>query len=311
MERSNHAALNTLDARRHALLDTHYRTTQDTTFSLASHYDRSETPGEINIDSGVFSERQKAQRWQVTPAVSHRIGLLTTVSAGYDWTSENLVHSDQATLQSARLGYGRELSARTTITGSYLGRYFSDRVNSYLSQAVMAGWEHKTSLATRFALQAGPRVSAYRGIAPEVVAAFGRKTNRMDLVLDYWHGETIVLGIHGPVAVNSGTARVSWPLTRTLEFGTHAGVSDISTLDRREATVYRGTLVTSWTPRRSMFTVDASYGVDYQQGDIRRSLFAEQEVLRHVFRVGMTVAPRLSRSILPPDEAARAKGVTR
>jgi hypothetical protein len=37
----------------------------------------------------------------------------------------------------------------------------------------------------------------------------------------------------------------------------------------------------------------------------------EPEIMRHVFRVSVTVAPRFRRSILPPDEAARAKGVSR
>jgi hypothetical protein len=110
------------------------------------------------------------------------------------------------------------------------------------------------------------------------------------------------------VAVDGATARVSWPFTRTIELGTHAGITDITTLDAREARVYRSTLVASWTPR-GMYTVAASYGLDYQQGDIRRRL--DGDVLRHVFRVSLTVAPRLNRSILPPDEAARVKGVSR
>jgi len=72
--------------------------------------------------------------------------------------------------------------------------------------------------------------------------------------------------------------------------------------------VYRSTLVGSWNAR-GMYSISASYGVDYQQGDIRRRL--DGDVLRHVFRVSFTVAPRLFRSILPPDEAARVKGVIR
>ena len=67
-----------------------------------------------------------------------------------------------------------------------------------------------------------------------------------------------------------------------------------------------------------LYTVGASYGLDYQDGTIRNRIALDGEpirfddqILRHVFRVGVTVAPRYSRSILPPDEAARAKGVSR
>ena len=41
--------------------------------------------------------------------------------------------------------------------------------------------------------------------------------------------------------------------------------------DGRRARVYRSTLIGSWTTR-GMYTVAASYGLDYQQGDIRRRL---------------------------------------
>jgi hypothetical protein len=37
----------------------------------------------------------------------------------------------------------------------------------------------------------------------------------------------------------------------------------------------------------------------------------DEDVLRHVFRVSLTIAPRLIRSDLPPEEAARVKGVGR
>ena len=75
--------------------------------------------------------------------------------------------------------------------------------------------------------------------------------------------------------------------------------------------------VGSWTPG-GLYTVAASYGLDYQDGSIRNRVVLDGEpirfddqILRHVFRVSLTVAPRYSRSILPPDEAARAKGVSR
>jgi hypothetical protein len=313
MQRSNFSLLNTLDARRHALGTIKLRTSPMTTLGLETRYDRTETPGEIDLDTGILGERRQAERLQVTPSLNRRIAPRMLMSAAYDFTTENLIEDARGMLHVARAGLSREWSTRATLSASYVGRYFVDGFDHHTSHAAVVGWHTLLAPGTRFELRAGPRMTTYRGIVPEVAAGFGRTTNRIRLALDYWHGETIVLGIRGPVAVDGGTARVTWPLTRTVEFGTHAGISDVTTLDQREARIYRGTLVSSWTPggRDGLFTIAGSYGIDYQVGDIRRTLFAEDRVRRHVFRLTMTVAPRWSRSILPPEEAARAKGVSR
>jgi hypothetical protein len=311
MQRSNFSSLNTLDARRHALSEVKFRVNPMTTLGITGRYDRSETPGEINIDTGILGPRREAERLQLTPSVARRLGSRRLMTVGYDFTTESLVDDASGTMHVGRAGVVQEWSTLTTLSGTYVGRYFVDDFGDHTSHAALFGWHRQLAPGTRFELRAGPRVTSYRGLAPEVSAGYGRATPRSRLALDYWHGETIILGIRGPVAVDSGTLRVSWPLTQNIEFGTHAGVSDVITLDEREATVYRGTLIGSWTPRRSMFTVAASYGIDYQLGEIRRNFPAEDRVLRHVIRVSLTVAPRVNRSILPPEEAARAKGVLR
>ncbi len=309
MLRSNHGDLNTLDARRHAFLDTKFRSTPLTTFGVAARYDRSETPGEIELDTGILGPRQTAERWQVAPNFSRRMGPRTVLTGGYDWTQEHEIDTPKGTMHQGRLAISREWTTRTDIVGSYLGRYFDDSFEAYSSHALLGGFSREVAPGTQFSFYAGPRITSYRsGLKPEVSTGLIRATPRINLALDYWHGETIILGIQGPVAVDSGTARVSWPLTAKLELGTLAGVTDIDTIDLREARVYRTALLGSWTTR-GMYTVGASYGIDYQEGDIRRRL--EEDVLRHVFRVSLTIAPRLSHSILPPDEAARVKGVAR
>ena len=50
-------------------------------------------------------------------------------------------------------------------------------------------------------------------------------------------------------------------------------------LDERAATIYRTTLLGSWTVA-GPFTLTGSYSADYQLGDIRRSLFRDDRVLR-------------------------------
>jgi len=47
--------------------------------------------------------------------------------------------------------------------------------------------------------------------------------------------------------------------------------------------------------------VAASYGADFQRGDVRTSLLSDQHVVRHLFQVRLTLAPRLSRSFKPED----------
>ena len=305
--RSNHSDLNTFDARRHALVDTKFRRSPFTTIGIAARYDRTETPGELNIETGILSDRRQAERWQATPSLMRRFGPRLVASASYDFISENLVDTPSGMLHTARLGLAREWTPRTTIGGSYLARYFEDPTDSHTSQSLLLTWDRDMAPGTRLSLQAGPRYSSYSGLAPEVSGTFTRDTPGINMALNYWHGETIILGIPGPVAMDGGMARITWPMTHRFDFGVHAGVTDINTIDAREARIYRSTLIGSWT--RGMYSITADYGVDFQQGDVRRRL--DDELLRHVFRVSVTVAPRLNRSILPPEEAARVKGVSR
>jgi hypothetical protein len=309
MLRSNFSTLNTVDARRHAFVDMTLRSSALTTFGVEGRYDRSETPGEIELDTGILGARQTAQRWQLSPTLVRRLSPRSVITAGYDLTRENELDLPSGTLHQARFALSREATSRSAVVGTYLARYFVDPAGRSTSHSVLGGWTREMAPHTHVSLYAGPRVTSYRsGIKPEISASLRRDTSGIDVRADYWHGETIILGIEGPVAVDSGSFRITWPFRSRWEFGTHLGATDIETLDFREARVYRSTLIGSWTSR-GMYSISASYGVDYQQGDIRRRL--DGNVLRHVFRVSFTVAPRLFRSNLPPDEAARVKGVLR
>ncbi len=120
--------------------------------------------------------------------------------------------------------------------------------------------------------------------------------------MDYWHGETLILGIHGPVAVDTASARLVWPVTQRTEFGLHTGVTDSTTLEDQNIRVYRAILLGAWTPHGGPYTLSASYGAEFQRGLIRRSLFIDDQVTRQTFRVNLTIAPRLSRTFRPTGE---------
>lgn len=310
MQRSNHSALNALDARQHAMVDAKFRSSNLTTWALAGRYDRSDMPGEIDFDSGILTDRRFAQRLQLTPSVQRRFGERTTLTTLYDGTVEDLINDSHITLHSARTIVGRQVSSRTTVTAGYLGRLVDDTVSEHQSHTALFGWTRELAQFTTLSLQAGPRWTTYRGLVPEVAVSLARDGRTLKAGVDYSHGETIILGVPGPVQIDTGSARLTVAATRKLEFGVRAGASNILTLDERGATVYRTTLLGSWS-FAGPYTLAASYSADYQLGDIRRNLFRDERVLRHVMRVGITIAPSFSRSFLPPDEAARAKGVSR
>jgi hypothetical protein len=313
-QHSNHADLTMIDARRHADATMKYRATDMTTLGMMAQYDRTETPGEINIGTGILTDRRQAHRWEVSPNFAHRFLPHTSITGSYDWTAESLVDNGTGRMQAVRAGLSQILNARSSISGLVQERHFADptdATNASDSVAVLGGWDHQFSPAGRFSLLAGPRVSSYRGLQPEINAGITRETPRLKLGLDYAHTETIVLGIRGPVVLNGGGARVTWPFRRTMEISSHSAVSAIDTLDEHRLTNYRQTFIASWTPG-GLYTLNGSYGVDFQQGNIRRNVFTDADVWRHVFGVSVTVAPRYSHSIKEPDDpAARAKGVSK
>lgn len=317
MQRSNFSTLNTLDARRHALGEATVRTSPVTTLGLTMAHDRSQTPGEIDIEAGVLGERRLAQRLELAPGMIRRLGTRTVVTAGYRWTTENLVGGERGTLHTGRTTLSRQTSTKTALSATYVGHLFVNHIANYSSHAVLAEWERAMAPGTRLSVSAGPKFTSYGGIRPDMAATLARTTTHVRLALDYWYGETLVLGVPGPVNVNSVNGRATWPVTRRFEIGTSAGVSDVSTLDARNSTIYRGTLKGSWSPG-GLYVFAASYGLDFQQGTLRTytaltdgSAPLDDRTLRQVIRVSVTIAPRYSRSILPPDEAARAKGVSR
>jgi hypothetical protein len=311
MQHSNFAALSSLDARRHADFDIRHRTTPAATLGFGLRYDRTETPGDLNLETGILGDRHRAARWEFVPSLAYRLQPRTTLNGSYAVTTETLVDDIRGTLGVARAGVTRQASTRDDLTVSYLGRSFVDVFDTHRSNAVLIGWARELAHATRLTVQGGPRVSSGKGLDAEILAGFTRSTNRVRMSIDYWHGEAIILGIRGPVAVDTATARLVWPVTQRTELGLHTGVTDSNTLAEQNVRVYRAIALGAWTPRGGPYTLSASYGAEFQNGLIRRSVFFEESVVRQTIRVNLTIAPRLSRSFRPTGEppVMRPQGV--
>jgi hypothetical protein len=340
-----YSTLNTLEARRHALADIGFQAARRLRLSLATRYDMTKSPGELNVESAVLFGRRRAVRWQVTPAISYTVRPRTTITAMYDGTNEALAEHVGGTLHVARLGVARQHSARTVWRVTYLSRTFvngassntlvtgtdsqafvtgvdSDMVVTAVdtetvvtgvdretvvtgatlerSQGPAVGWTRDLARGATVALQGGPRFTTYRGIQSEMTASFVQRMRNARIGVDYWQGESIILGIRGPVAVQSAATRASWYLRRHLELSSSIGVFRSRTLQQAGARVVHAEAVAAWSPR-GLYTIAASYGADFQRGDIRSELLNDTQVFRQVFRVRVTFAPTISQFIRPSD----------
>jgi hypothetical protein len=178
------------------------------------------------------------------------------------------------------------------------------------SHAILFGYNRALAVGTQFSVQGGPRVSSYGNNKPELLANFSKQVRAGRFGLDYWQGETIIMGIRGPVDIQSFSMKSAWPIRRSVEFGGHAGIFNSQTQFQGRARVLHPELVMSYSPG-GKYVVAGSYGVDFQKGDVRSEFLSDKEIVRHVLKVSVTFAPRLSR-IRPADpNDPRSKGVIR
>jgi hypothetical protein len=303
MQRSiDHPALDDVMARRHAMFDGVFRLSSKVTLTANSTYDYTHTAGQLFFASGLLFEQRRASRVEIGPSIAYQTSPLTTLSAHAAWVNEGIEGTPAENEYLARLEIARQLSPRATAIAGYLGRRFLDDTDVFSSNTAFLGWTYRVTSFTKVTLQGGPRLSARGDLTPEILAAFARKVD--DLVvfgLDYWRGETITLGVRGPVEVNSATAKVARPLRRGAQLGVSGGFFNSTTISQGQARVYHAELVAAWTSSRRPLVIAASYGADFQKGDVRTRFLADQSFTRHVFLVHLTVAPRLSRSFQPED----------
>jgi len=313
VQHSNFPALSTLDARRHGNIDIKRRATQALTVAFGVRYDRTETPGELNLDSGgILGERRVADRWEAVPSMTYRTSTRTMIAASYNGMTETLVGDVRSNLHVARGGVVHQASPHDELTVGYLGRHFIDVFDTRTSHAVLGGWTRALDYATRFTLQAGPRVSVDRGLDAEIVAGLARATNRSRIGVDYWHGETVILGIRGPVKVDTAAAKLMRSVAPRAEIGVNTGITNSTTLLNQNVQVLQAGVVGNWTPHGGAYTFSASYGAEWQHGILINAVFFNDRVVRHTLRMNVTIAPRLSRKFRPTGEppVVRAPGVS-
>ena len=160
-------------------------------------------------------------------------------------------------------------------------------------------------------VQGGPRVSSYGNSKPELLANFNRQIRigqvraRLLAGRNDHHGDSRP-GRHSELLTEVVVADP--PQFRSRRAAPACFTSQ--TLYQGHARVFHPEMVGSYSPG-GPYILAASYGIDFQKGDVRSEFLSDKQVVRHVLLVRLTFAPRLSR-IRPADpNDPRSKGVVR
>ena len=302
MQRSfENPVLDDLDARRHGFVEGHYQRTSKLSFAFVGRYDFTQTAGDLNFTTGILLGRHQALRWEVNPSFTYQIRPRTTFTVLYDKTTERIVGETSAFEHITRATITRQRTPRTSFGFGYSVRHFINGPETHTSNAVLFGSTYAFTPATMLTFQVGPRLSSRGTLEPEIIASLASRVVRsVGYSVDVWRGESIILGVLGPVEVFSSTGRLIWPIRRTFEVGVHGGMFNSTTLAQGQARVYHAEAVAAWSPMGPLI-VNFSYGADFQRGDVRTRLLSDRHVVRHVFQVRLTAAPHLTRSFQPED----------
>jgi len=178
MQRSNHADLTMLDARRHGDFDS-TSARRRKSCSARSRYDRTETP------RAEPRHRHSRRAQNRGPLGSRAIAGLSRQAAHHadgelqrNDRDARRRHPRRAARPARRVA--RQTSTRDEISVGYLGREFVDSLEMHRSNVVLVGWSRELAEDMRSQCS-GPRQSTGKGLATEALIGFTRNTDRLRL----------------------------------------------------------------------------------------------------------------------------------
>jgi hypothetical protein len=206
----------TLGARQHATVGFGYRPTPRVTIAADTAVYRTETPGELNTQTGLALTRATAEQIVAHASLARQLDPLTGGTVEYSLTDGRLADSFHTQIHAVRIGAERHLSPRDTVTVNYAIDQFLFAIDrgprsTPTSHTLGLGLSHSVTPRASFAIAGGPRFTN-GSPAAELSASLRYQFQPGDLSLVYGRTETAVTGLAGVVRVQSLTATAEWNL---------------------------------------------------------------------------------------------------
>ena len=205
-------------ARQDASLRLRRSATRRMSLAFGASYLSTQTPHELNLESGLLAGRARASRLTAGPTLEYDWGPRTKLTSAYDFARDTLAGGIAATVHRARLEIVRRQDRRTTRRVEYRFRAFEfGGTSGRSSHVLVVGWERAITRGAGIDLVLGPRLSG-GDIRPEIAAAFRVQSRQAHWTLGYSRTETTAIGERGTFDVQRVAVEIAYAATRDLSF---------------------------------------------------------------------------------------------
>lgn len=266
--------LNSAVARQTASIDLRYLPTRLLTLAAKGEYAETQTPGELNLVTGLPTERTSAHRFLLDPSITYRSDPLTTETVGYTFTKDTRKGGVTTDTHVGRLGLDRKVTSVDTAILEYVFREFTfDRSDRVRAHAITPGWKRELTPLTTFSIRAGPRFSE-GSVDAEILTSLRRALAEGEIVLTYTRSQTTVVGEAGSVRANTGDLAVKYKILPLLELSLTPSYSR-STRSGFETNVYRIKFGATYEITRWLSLV-GSYEYSLEKGVLKETTAARR-----------------------------------
>jgi hypothetical protein len=289
----NHAELSTSLARLTSSLDATAKPTPRVTLVLNAGYAKTSTPADLNVTTGLATDRAPAREWRGGSEVRRTLTPIATVGARYQFRGQFSLRGVGIETHEAGVWLARELGPRGEIRVRFVGELFAfDPGRTIASETTTIGVTHRMTDTMAVSLDGGARYTL-GSIRPEIVAAIAQRRRKRELTLAYTMSHGTAIGVPTLVEVQRAQAELAYHPSIRMRAAVQAAVF-VNTLGAGSAHVYR----LSASIARSIagpVSFRIEYATDLQRGEADALQSQDQRIERNMVSIGLVVFPLAAR----------------
>ena len=244
---TDHPELDNVRMRARALFD--LKTSPERAWSLAfdGAFTRTETPGELNLATGVLAGRAAAERVELDSSFTRRLGASASVTPKLAYVRDELSGGASVESRIGSLAFEREVTGRDRLSAGFEARRFDfDTGQEALARSFTLGWSRQATARTDFTLRAGPR-AVEGSVKPEASASIAHRLKKGSLSCAYTNSLTTIIGQTGIATFESLAVAADLRPFRSLSlYAAPSAVRVKSGQGGSEIRVYLGTIGATW-----------------------------------------------------------------